>query len=125
MEPLRIDIAGIVTGLSLVIGSVATVLVAIKKVPSTSSEEKAVSVTRINETDKKVTILIQQVDFLFDEISRLRAEKLQLSKQIAKLREELKVEKTDHVKTKSRLDKALVELEDKNKRILMLEEISE
>jgi len=61
------------------------------------------------------------VDFLFDEISKLRTEKDDLEHQIARLTEDLNREREDHNKTKARLDALLVELDEKNKKIAVLE----
>lgn len=119
---IKIDIGSIITALSLVIGSVATFIVALRDKKNTSGEEKAISVTKINETDKKVEVLIGQVDFLFEEISRLRAEKDSLEKKIALLNEELQDERDDHAATKKKLNAAVKELEEKNKRLKALEE---
>ncbi len=124
IESIRIDAAAVVTGISLIIGSIATLIVALKDRKGSDGESKAVSVTRIDDTDKKVTTLIQQVDFLFDEISKLRAEKDELVKEVARLRAELRKEKSDHTETKRRLEAALAELKDKTARLEALESIS-
>lgn len=121
IESIRIDAAAVVTAISLIIGSIATLIVALKDRKGSDGESKAVSVTRIDDTDRKVETLIQQVDFLFDEISKLRAEKDELVKEVARLRAELKKEKSDHAETKRQLTDALAQLKDKNERILALE----
>ena len=122
IEAVKLDIAAVITAISLVITAAATFVVAFRdKKTDMDSVDKAVSVTKIHETDKKVEILIQQVDFLFDEISKLRTEKDDLESQIARLTEDLNREREDHSKTKARLDALLVELDEKNKKIAVLE----
>lgn len=122
IEAVKLDIAAVITAISLVITAAATFIVAFRdKKTNGDSADKAVSVTQIHETDKKVETLIQQVDFLFDEISKLRTEKDDLERQIATLTEDLKREREDHAKTKARLDALLVELDKKNKKIAVLE----
>lgn len=122
IEAVKLDIAAVITAISLVITAAATFIVAFRdKKTDMDSVDKAVSVTKIHETDKKVEILIQQVDFLFDEISKLRTEKDDLESQITRLTEDLNREREDHSKTKARLDALLVELDKKNKKIAVLE----
>ena len=122
IEAVKLDIAAVITAISLVITAAATFIVAFRdKKPSEEAADKAVSVTQIHETDKKVETLIQQVDFLFDEISKLRTEKDSLERQIVALTNDLNRERKDHNKTKARLDALLVELDKKNKRIAALE----
>lgn len=122
IEAVKLDIAAVITAISLVITATATFIVAFRdKKTDGDSADKAVSVTRIYETDKKVETLIQQVDFLFDEISKLRTEKDDLEHQIARLTEDLNREREDHSRTKARLDALLVELDEKNKKIAVLE----
>lgn len=122
IEAVKLDIAAVITAISLVITAVATFIVALRdKKPNEEAADKAVSVTQIHETDKKVETLIQQVDFLFDEISKLRTEKDSLERQIVALTNDLDREREDHNKTKARLDALLVELDNKNKRIAALE----
>ena len=122
IESIRIDAAAVVTGISLIIGSIATLIVALReRKVGGNSESKAVSVTRIDDTAKQVETLIQQVDFLFEEISKLRQEKDELVKEVARLRGELKTEKSDHAETKRQLAAALAQLKDKNERIIALE----
>ena len=122
IEAVKIDIAAVITAISLVITAAATFIVAFRdKKTDMDSVDKAVSVTKIHETDKKVEILIQQVDFLFDEISKLRTEKDDLESQIATLTDDLNKEREDHSKTKARLDALLVELDKKNRKIAVLE----
>lgn len=122
IEAVKLDIAAVITAISLVITAAATFIVALRdRKPSEEATDKAVSVTQIHETDKKVETLIQQVDFLFDEISKLRTEKDSLEHQIADLTDDLNREREDHNKTKARLDALLVELDKKNKRIAALE----
>lgn len=125
MGDIQIDLGAIITAISLVIGSIATFIVALRSdKKNDSGEEKAISVTKINETDKKVEVLIGQVDFLFEEISRLRAEKDSLEKKIALLTEELQNEREDHAETKQKLATALKELKEKNHRLRVLEEMN-
>lgn len=122
IEAVKLDIAAVITAISLVITAAATFIVAFRdKKPSEEAADKAVSVTQIHETDKKVETLIQQVDFLFDEISKLRTEKDSLERQIIALTNDLNREREDHNRTKARLDALLVELDKKNKRIAALE----
>lgn len=122
IEAVKLDIAAVITAISLVITAAATFIVAFRdKKPSEEAADKAVSVTQIHETDKKVETLIQQVDFLFDEISKLRTEKDSLERQIVALTNDLNREREDHNRTKARLDALLVELDKKNKRIAALE----
>ena len=122
IEAVKLDIAAVITAISLVITAAATFIVAFRdKKTDMDSVDKAVSVTKIHETDKKVEILIQQVDFLFDEISKLRTEKDDLESQIARLTEDLDREREDHSKSKARLDALLAELDEKNKKIAVLE----
>ena len=122
-EAVKIDIAAVITAISLVITAAATFIVAIRdKNSNNEAADKAVSVTQIHETDKKVETLIQQVDFLFDEISKLRTEKDDLERQIATLTDDLNKEREDHSKTKARLDALLVELDKKNRKIAVLEQ---
>lgn len=122
IESVRLDVAGVITAVSLVITAAATFIVAMRdRKGDGNSTDKAIAVTQINETDKKVETLIQQVDFLFDEISRLRTEKDNLQKQVDRLNEELKKERADHRITKERLDALLIELDQKNKNIAILE----
>lgn len=122
IEAVKLDIAAVITAISLVITAAATFIVAFRdKKPSEEAADKAVSVTQIHETDKKVETLIQQVDFLFDEISKLRTEKDSLERQIVALTNDLNREREDHNRTKARLNALLVELDKKNKRIAALE----
>ena len=122
IEAVKLDIAAVITAISLVITAAATFIVAFRdKKPSEEAADKAVSVTQIHETDKKVETLIQQVDFLFDEISKLRTEGDSLERQIVALTNDLNREREDHNRTKARLDALLVELDKKNKRIAALE----
>lgn len=120
---IQFDVAAVITAISLIIGSVATLIVALKDRKSGDSESKAVAVTRIDDTDKKVETLIQQVDFLFDEIGKLRKEKDELVKEVTRLRAELKTERSDHAETKRQLAEALAQLKDKNERIQALESV--
>ena len=123
IEAVKLDIAAVITAISLVITAAATFIVAFRdKKTDMDSVDKAVSVTKIHETDKKVEILIQQVDFLFDEISKLRTEKDDLERQIATLTDDLNREREDHSRTKARLDALLVELDKKNRKIAVLEQ---
>lgn len=123
IEAVKLDIAAVITAISLVITAAAAFIVAIRdKNSNNEAADKAVSVTRIHETDKKVETLIQQVDFLFDEISKLRTEKDDLERQIATLTDDLNKEREDHSKTKARLDALLVELDKKNRKIAVLEQ---
>lgn len=122
IETVRVDLAAVITAFSLIITAVATFVVAIKDGKSSgSSREKAVAVTEVVNTGKKVENLIQQVDFLFEEIGRLRHEKETLEKRIDILTSDLRKEKEDHAKTKERLEALLIELAEKNGRIKTLE----
>lgn len=119
---IDIDVAGVITAISLVVTSVATLLVAVKNKGGTAgSTEKALAVTNINETDKKVETLILQVDFLFAEISKLRTEKDSLQSQINRLTLELADERVEHEETRAKLDELLLELDKKNRKIAALE----
>jgi len=124
IEAIKLDIASALTGLSLIIGAIATLVVALREKKNNHSEsrDKAIAVTRINDTDKKVETLREQVDFLFDEIGKLRAEKDDLVKEIARLRLQLETELTDHTETKTRLELALEELALKDEQIKALED---
>lgn len=123
IEAVKLDIAAVITAISLVITAAATFIVAFRdKKTDGDATDKAVSVTQIHETDKKVETLIQQVDFLFDEISKLRTEKDDLERQIATLTDDLNREREDHNRTKARLDALLVELDKKNRKIAVLEQ---
>lgn len=122
IESVRIDIAAVITAISLVVTAAATFLVALRdRKTNGESTEKAVSVTQIHETDKKVETLIQQVDFLFEEISRLRTEKDELEAKVKTLTEELQKETEAHAETKERLEALMLELDKKNKKIAVLE----
>lgn len=125
LEGIRLDIAAALTALSLIIGSIGTLIIAVRNSkPAHHSREKAIAVTRINDTDKKVETLREQVDFLFDEIGKLRIEKDKLVEEVARLRAELKTERRDHSETKRELAIAEAELKDKTERIEALEGIS-
>lgn len=121
---MTIDLAAVITslvGLATTIGG----FIVVNKGPKDGddSESKAISLSRVDETDKKVEILITQVDFLFDEISKLRGEKDSLEEQIRDLRAELKTERKDHVETKRRLAETIEKLRMKTERLRILEEI--
>lgn len=119
---IQLDVAASITAVSLIITAVATFIVAVRDRKSNgSSNEKAVAVTEIVDTNKKVETLIQQVEFLFEEIGRLREEKENLEKRVNRLTAELRKEKADHAETKARLEALLIELHEKNKRISELE----
>ncbi len=119
---IQLDVAASITAVSLIITAVATFIVAVRDRKSNgSSNEKAVAVTEIVDTNKKVETLIQQVEFLFEEIGRLMEEKENLEKRVNRLTTELKKEKADHAETKARLEALLIELHEKNKRISELE----
>lgn len=115
------EIANIVTSASLLVTAAGGLIIALKKSKAGDGEAKAISVTKINQTDEKVEILIKQVDLLFGEITKLRTQKDALVKEVARLRDELKREKSDHSETKRLLRNALAELKDKNARLLVLE----
>jgi HPt (histidine-containing phosphotransfer) domain-containing protein len=115
------DLAANITATSLLVGAVATLIVALHKDKSSNGEAKAISVTRIDDTDQKVKTLIQQVDFLFDEVTKLRNQKYELEQVVAKLRDELRKKDTDHDKTKLLLKEALAQLKDKSDRLKALE----
>lgn len=122
IESVKIDIAAVITAFSLVITAIATFVVALRdRKTNGESTDKAISVTRINETDKKVETLIQQVDFLFEEISRLRTEKDELEAKVRVLTAELQKETEAHAETKERLEALMIELDEKNKKIAILE----
>ena len=122
IETIKLDVAAIITAISLVITATATFIVAFRdKKNSGEATDKAVSITQIQDTSRKVEVLVQQVDFLFEEISKLRTEKDGLEHQIAILTSNLDREREDHNKTKAKLDALLIELDKKNKRILALE----
>ena len=119
---VRFDIAAIVTGVSLVITAVATFIVAVRDRKSNGDgNAKAIAVTEIVDTGKKVETLMQQVEFLFEEISKLREQKENLERRVNRLSAELKKEKADHAETKARLEALLIELHEKNKKIKDLE----
>lgn len=122
---LTIDVAGIITAIVALVTSVGGFFIAknTNKNDDNEGEEKAVSLSRVNETDKKVEVLFTQVDFLFEEISKLRIEKNSLEAQIHALRDELRLERADHAKTKRKLSETIAELEQKNNRIKALEEL--
>ena len=121
---MTIDLAAVITSL---VGFATTIggFIVVNKKPKggDDSESKAISLSRVDETDKKVEILITQVDFLFDEISKLRGEKDSLEEQIRDLRAELKTERKDHVETKRRLAETIEKLRMKTERLRILEEI--
>ena len=121
---MTIDLAAVITSL---VGFATTIggFIVVNKKPKDGddSESKAISLSRVDETDKKVEILITQVDFLFDEISKLRGEKDSLEEQIRDLRAELKTERKDHVETKRRLTETIEKLRMKTERLRILEEI--
>lgn len=122
MDLVRIDIAAIITAISLIIGAAATFIIALRDRKSDgNSNAKAVAVTEIADTGKKVETLIQQVDFLFEEISRLRVEKDNLERKVAELTDELRREKEDHAKTKAALTEALNKLAEKTAKLEELE----
>ena len=121
---MTIDLAAVITSL---VGFVTTIggFIVVNKKPKDGddSESKAISLSRVDETDKKVEILITQVDFLFDEISKLRGEKNSLEEQIRDLRAELKTERKDHEETKRLLIETIEKLRMKTERLQILEEI--
>ena len=121
---MTIDLAAVITSL---VGFATTIggFIVVNKGPKDGddSESKAISLSRVDETDKKVEILITQVDFLFDEISKLRGEKNSLEEQIRDLRAELKTERKDHAETKRRLTETIEKLRMKTERLRILEEI--
>ena len=122
---LTIDVAGIITAIVALVTSIGGFFIAknTHKNDDNEGEQKAVSLSRVNETDKKVEVLFVQVDFLFEEISKLRSEKNSLETQIHELRDELRLERVDHAKTKKKLSDTISELKLKNNRIKALEEI--
>ena len=121
---MTIDLAAVITSL---VGFATTIggFIVVNKRPKDGddSESKAISLSRVDETDKKVEILITQVDFLFDEISKLRGEKNSLEEQIRDLRAELETERKDHVETKRLLTETIEKLRMKTERLRILEEI--
>ena len=122
---LTVDVAAIITALVALVTTVGGFFVARKTTGNDAdeSEQKAISLSRVDETDKKVDVLFTQVDFLFDEISKLRSEKNSLENQIHALRDELRLERADHAKTKKKLSETISELKLKNDRIKALEEL--
>ena len=114
---MTIDLAAVITSLVGLATTIGGFIVA-NKIPKDGddSESKAISLSRVDETDKKVEILITQVDFLFDEISKLRGEKNSLEEQIRDLRAELKTERKDHEETKRRLTETIEKLRMKTER---------
>ncbi len=122
MGTIQFDIAATITAVSLVITSIGALLVALRGGKSSGeSNSKAVAVTKISDTEHKVGVLIQQVDFLFEEIGRLRHEKSQLESRIDELNQDLLQERADHAETKRLLAEAVAELQDKTRRIKVLE----
>lgn len=122
VSEVRLDVAATITAISLIITAVATFIVAVRDRKSNgSSNEKAVAVTEVVNTGKKVETLMQQVEFLFEEISKLREQKENLERRVNRLSAELKKEKADHAETKARLEALLIELHEKNKKIKELE----
>ena len=121
---MTIDLAAVITSL---VGFATTIggFIVVNKKPKDGddSESKAISLSRVDETDKKVEVLITQVDFLFDEISKLRGEKNSLEEQIRDLRAEPKTERKDHAETKRRLTETIEKLRMKTERLRILEEI--
>lgn len=121
---MTIDLAAVITALVGFTTTIGGFFVANKRPKDgDDSESKAVSLSRVDETDKKVEILITQVDFLSYEISKLREEKNSLEEQIRDLRAELKTERKDHTETKCRLAETIEKLREKNERLKILEEI--
>ena len=122
---VTVDVAAIITAIVGLVTTIGGFFIARQK-PSNDEddgEQKAVSLSRVNETDKKVEVLFTQVDFLFEEISKLRSEKNSLEAQIHALRDELSLERADHAKTKRKLSETIIELKQKNDRIRALEEL--
>ena len=122
---VTVDVAAIITAIVGLVTTIGGFFIARLKPKSDEDdgEQKAVSLSRVNETDKKVEVLFTQVDFLFEEISKLRSEKNSLEAQIHALRDELSLERADHAKTKRKLSETIAELKHKNDRIRALEEL--
>ena len=122
---VTVDVAAIITAIIGLVTTIGGFFIARRqpKNDDDDGEQKAVSLSRVNETDKKVEVLFTQVDFLFEEISKLRSEKNSLEAQIHALRDELSLERADHAKTKRKLSETIAELKHKNDRIRALEEL--
>ena len=122
---VTVDVAAIITAIVGLVTTIGGFFIARQQPKSDEDdgEQKAVSLSRVNETDKKVEVLFTQVDFLFEEISKLRSEKNSLEAQIHALRDELSLERADHAKTKRKLSETIAELKQKNDRIRALEEL--
>ena len=122
---VTVDVAAIITAIVGLVTTIGGFFIARQKPRNDEDdgEQKAVSLSRVNETDKKVEVLFTQVDFLFEEISKLRSEKNSLEAQIHALRDELSLERADHAKTKRKLSETIIELKQKNDRIRALEEL--
>ena len=122
---VTVDVAAIITAIVGLVTTIGGFLIARRqpKNDEDDGEQKAVSLSRVNETDKKVEVLFTQVDFLFEEISKLRSEKNSLEAQVHALRDELSLERADHAKTKRKLSETIAKLKHKNDRIRALEEL--
>ena len=84
------------------------------------SEEKANSLSKIDETYKEVKLLRGHIDFLLSEVSRLVSEREEMSKQVSQLQQDLKHEREEHAKTKKKIDELLKEILQRDERILEL-----
>lgn len=123
---MKMDIAQVITALALLIPAVAGAIVSLQRGGSNSenqkqAEQSAISVTRINATEKMVDTMREQVDYLLKTVGTLEQEKNKLVVQIDDLNVQLEKERGDHKKTKARLDALLAELTIKNEKIAVLE----
>lgn len=123
---MQLDIAAALTALSLVIGSIATVIVALKGAQRTPTDkennDKAVAVSEIRDTTDRVDILWEHIIDLREELATLRKEKEDLEEKYEELSKALAKEQGDHAETRRMLDDALAQIAEKDKRIKELEE---
>lgn len=121
---IQVDIAAVITALSLLIGALISGVVAlssIRKGRDNNSDEKAVAVSQITETTADVKTLREQVDFLFGELATLKLEKQKLEQKVLKLTRDLKDERKDHKATKKALTEVRKQLKEKTLLIKQLE----
>lgn len=122
---VEFDTAQVLTALSLVIGSVGTILVALKgkrESDSNENDEKAIAVSDIKNTTDRVDILWEHIIDLREELSVLKQEKVDLENKYDELEASLEKEKSDHIETRRLLDEALAAIAEKDKQIKDLEE---
>ena len=122
---VELDIAASLTGLSLIIGSLATLTIALRGKSNSDSEDndkKALAVSEIKNTTDRVDILWEHIIDLREELSTLRKEKEDLEDKDEELSKALAKEQGDHAETRRRLDDALAQIAEKDKRIKELEE---